>query len=65
MTGKRSHSIMSKQVIWFHFGDEKADGFIKLNEFLQSNKILDIQCTNNGYGSHVYVIYEVGAKVNE
>jgi len=46
-----------KQLKWFHFKNEESEGYVKLNVFLANNKTIDVQCTNNGYGSHVYVIY--------
>jgi len=42
-----------------HFSFKDADELKRCNEFLaaQGNEVIDIQCTNNGYGSHVYILY--------
>ncbi len=48
------------QLKHFNFSDEDDAGFKNLNHFLEDDDIIvkEIQCNNNGYGSHVYVMYE-------
>jgi len=46
------------QLAKFNFSGIEDQGFQDCNEFLADENCIDIQCTNNGYGSHIYIMYK-------
>jgi len=51
-----------KQIKHFNFSGEEDQGFQDMNYFLRKHNAIQIIANNNGYGSHIYIVYMADVK---